>query len=198
MWRARWWLCGLLLWAGIVNAAEVHDMHVSRDGPAYDVSARLRVDVARRPAFQAATRFEALAKRARLIRSSHRLGPHRLQSTLSMCVLFYCKAVTQVMDYHLHAPRRLDMQAVPDAGDLKRGEAHWRFVAVDAGHTDILFSAALVPDFWVPPVVGGWALSHALGDQIADTGRAIEALAESTNNSHAVAPVASYPSFHDR
>ncbi|RJS91211.1 hypothetical protein [Salinisphaera sp. Q1T1-3] len=188
--RARcllWLGLGFML-AGPANAADVEHVDVSHDGTRYHVTARLSVAVGRQAAYRAATSFEALADRAELIRSTRRIGRDRLSSALSMCVLFYCKQIQQVMTYRLTPPKAIDMKVVPDAGDLKAGAAHWRFRADGPHRTIIGFDSTIEPAFWVPPMVGDWAIGRALRHQIADTGKAIEAVAESARAAHPVSP----------
>ena len=172
-------LSGLCVAAG---AAELKDLSVrtedSDNTTQYVVTGQLDVDRPPAAAFAAATDFSALAEAADLIRQSRLIAPGRLSSTLSMCVAFYCKRVRQVADLSLSPPQRLIMRFVPGAGDFKQGRAEWRFKPAGDGQTRIAFDAALVPNFWVPPLIGPWAIRRALAGQIRDTGRAIEQVAD--------------------
>ncbi|WP_423821550.1 SRPBCC family protein [Salinisphaera sp. SPP-AMP-43] len=172
----------LAAWAAVAlasstEAATVEDLSVTHPDPAYRVVAHLRLQATRDAAFAAATEFERIAARSPMIESSRRLSDHELASRMRLCVMWYCKTVRQVMRYRRRPPGRLDMQVVPGQGDLKAGAAHWEFAAAGPEHTTVVFEARMVPDFWVPPMIGSWALSQALHKQIEATAKAIEDIA---------------------
>ena len=175
------------LWAG-AGAAELEALSVeaedTHEASRYVVTGVLEVDRPPAAAFAAATDFTALAEAAELIRESRLVAPERLSSTLSMCIAFYCKSVRQVADLSLIPPRRLVMRFVPGAGDFKQGRAEWRFQPASGRRTRIAFNAEMVPDFWVPPLVGTWAIRRALAGQIRDTGHAIEQVADGHARTH--------------
>ncbi|ROO30126.1 hypothetical protein [Salinisphaera japonica] len=191
----------LLLATGHAGAAALGSLSVeTRDTPdakTFVVEGSLDVDLGVSRAYAAATRFEALAAAAELIESSRLVGPDRLDSRLSMCVAFYCKTVRQVANLSRMPPTELDMAFVPGAGDFKTGRAHWRFMPAGPGHTHIVFDATLVPDFWVPPLIGSWAIRRALAGQVLDTGRAIEQVAAGLSD-EAVAQAAMRPNARRR
>lgn len=175
-------LVGVVLSTPWARAASIDSIQVSHGGSVYDVQARLTIDAPRKQAYGAATDFEALADKARLIVSSRRIASHRLDSVLSMCVLFYCRDIRQVMDYRLSPSRAISMTVVPGAGDLKSGQAHWQFESHGPAQTVLCFKAHIVPDFWVPPMIGDWALRRALRAQMLDTAQAVESLARAGDN----------------
>ncbi|MGB7757829.1 MAG: SRPBCC family protein [Salinisphaera sp.] len=166
-----------LLHGAAARAATVEHLKVSRDHKAYVVTARVQLDAPLEPAYGAATDFERLPDYSSMIQSTRLIGHNELSSRMRLCVLWYCKTVRQVMRYRLAPPRRIDMTVVPGKGDLSAGQAHWRFVAGSKGTTDLGFHARIVPDFWVPPLVGPWAIARALRQQVASTATAIERLA---------------------
>lgn len=169
------WVAAVI--SGAVPAATVEDLRVTHPDDAYRVVAHLRLQVGREAAFAAANQFEQIAARSSMIESSQRRPGHELASRMRLCVMWYCKTVRQVMRYGRQPPGRLDMQVVPGKGDLKAGAAHWRFAVAGPQQATVVFEARLVPDFWVPPMIGSWALSQALRKQIEATAMAIEDIA---------------------
>ncbi|MES1954247.1 SRPBCC family protein [Salinisphaera hydrothermalis] len=167
----------LLSIAVAAQAATLEHLKVSRDDQAYVVTARIHVAAPLGPAYAAATDFKRLPDYSSMIESTRLIGHDELSSRMKLCVLWYCKTVRQVMRYRLAPPKRLDMRVVPGRGDLKTGQAHWRFAAAGADATELQFNARIVPDFWVPPLVGPWAIARALREQVAATATAIEQLA---------------------
>lgn len=160
------------------QAAQVEQIHVTNDGNAYVVDSTLSIDVPRDRAYRAATDFGRLPAFNPSIESSRRVGDDRLDSVMRLCVLLYCKRMRQVMRYTLTPDQRIDMQVVAGKGDLKSGSAHWQFAA-DGQTTDIHFAARIVPDFWIPPLVGPALIRRELRQQVQTTADAIEALARS-------------------
>lgn len=174
-------LMAVTTWSG---AATVSHMQVDRQGDSYVVSARIHLDVPRHAAYAAATDFARLADYSPMIDASRLLGHHKLFTRMHMCVFWFCKTVDQVMRYHLDAPKSLTMKVVPNSGDLSAGSAHWQFIAVGVNATVLLFKATVTPAFWVPPLIGPWAISNALRDQVRTTAQAIEQLARENSPSH--------------
>lgn len=166
-----------LLHGAVAQAATVEHLTVSRDHKAYVVAARLRVDAPIGPVYAAATDFERLPDYTSMIESTRMIGNNELSSRMRLCVLWYCKTVRQVMRYRLTPRRRIDMTVVPGRGDLSAGQAHWRFAAAKDHATNLRFRARIVPGFWVPPLIGPWAVARALRQQVAATAAAIERLA---------------------
>ena len=189
-------LIALLVYS-TAGAAQVQQIDVSRDSDnsaAYEVTAQVELGVPAPLAFREATDFERLPSYNPSIESTRRIDAgsddQRLDSTMRLCVLWYCKRIRQVMRYQLTGDRAIDMQVVPGAGDLRAGEAHWRFVDTasdekdhansnDTGaHTRMQFSARIVPAFWIPPVIGPVLIRRELKQQVQTTADAIEALAD--------------------
>lgn len=173
-------LAGALVLLSVVvtaRAATVEQLDVTRHDQAYVVTARVHVAAPIGPSYAAATDFEQLPDYSSMIESTRLIGHDELASRTKLCVLWYCKTVRQVMRYRLAPPKRIDMHVVPGRGDLKTGQAHWRFAVAGPGATALYFHARIVPDFWVPPLIGPWAIARALRQQVASTATAIERLA---------------------
>lgn len=159
-------------------AASVQSIHVGKKGDAYDVHARVVMAVDQATAFAAATDFAKLPAYSAAIKSERLLSGDEVASKIRLCVALLCRTINQVMRYSTQPPTRLDMQVVPGAGDLKSGSVHWRF-QVDGPHrTTLFFHSSVVPDFWVPPLVGPMAVEHVMKQQMIETAQAVEGLAQ--------------------
>ena len=159
------------------QAATVQQIDVEHRDKAYVVTARIGIDAPLKPAYAAATDFSRLPDYSPMIQSTHLIGDDEIASRMRLCVLWYCRTVDQVMRYRLDPPQRIDMSVVPGQGDLAAGDAHWQFAAAGQNATELRFHARLVPDFWVPPLIGPWAIARALRQQVQTTATAIERLA---------------------
>lgn len=168
----------LLLVACNARAVVIERMQVSRDDTRYTVAAAMTIDVPQQTAYRAATDYERLPEFNPSIVTSKRLPGRRLRSKIRLCVAFFCKRIEQVMRYAEQPPDNIAMQVVPGAGDLKSGHADWRFSAVEAHGTRLLFDAEIEPDFWVPPLIGPYLIARELRRQARVTAESIERLAD--------------------
>lgn len=150
-------------------------MNVTRDAGHYAVDSVIMLDVAPRTAFRAATDYERLPEFNPSIERSERVGDDRLHSDVRLCVAFFCRTIEQMMTYRERAPTRIDMQVVPDTGDLEAGNVAWQFEAAETG-TRMVFRAEIEPAFWVPPVIGPYLIARELRAQARTTAEAIERL----------------------
>lgn len=166
----------------VALAATIESAHVTPHGNDYDIYAKVHLDVSRAAAYAAATNYDDLSQYTPMIESTRRVGPDEFASTTRTCILWYCKTVHQVMRYSESPPGRLTMTVVPGAGDLKSGTMHWHFIPAGAHHCTLVFSGDVAPKFWVPPLVGSWAMTRALRQQISATAQAIESMAHQSSS----------------
>jgi len=66
--------------------------------------------------------------------------------------LFFSRAIHLVVQVHEQAPNRIDVNLVD--GDMKIYRASWELRAAGAGGTDVIYRAAIAPNFYVPGLVG--------------------------------------------
>jgi uncharacterized membrane protein len=180
-WRCLVVIAGLasIMAIACAQAAEVEQMKVVHAGKAYTIKSTVRLNAARDEVYRAATDFERLPSFDPDIVSSRLVGNDQLDSVMRLCVIGWCKRIRQVMHYTLTPDRRIDMQIVPGVGDLKDGSAHWQFTNAGPGKgTRMRLQARVVPDFWVPPLVGPLLIRRELRQQMQTTANAIEALAD--------------------
>lgn len=162
-------------WAG-----EVVTSHVEHNGAHYLVNIDMRVNARRDKILALITDYAHLGRVNSAIKESRVLshdGPHyRVRIVTRGCVLFFCKrvvhvqVVTELVNGYVVA--RLD----PAASDFEYGTIVWRVWHDDLG-TRVNFSADLVPAFWVPPLIGPWALKHKLIEEGQQTINGLERLA---------------------
>jgi hypothetical protein len=98
----------------------------------------------------------------------------RIRVVTRVCVLFYCRNITQSQDM-VHLPGYLiEATILPENSDFRRGHAQWRLTAV--GDVTLMhFSAELVPDFFMPPLIGPWLIRREMVNQITEIVMIIEA-----------------------
>ena len=174
-------LISLSLFPGALLAGEILDSSVTHDGAVYRLSITARVDAPLTVVYQSITDFTNLAAINPSIEESQVLESQgadrlRVRSVIRVCILVFCKRVVQVQDVTLVDSRTVVATIVPGAGDFRAGLARWELTAVGTA-TDLHFTEAFEPDFWVPPVIGPWLIEKKLVREVADTAMYIEARA---------------------
>ena len=101
----------------------------------------------------------------------------RVRSVLKSCIWFFCRKVVQVEDVVEPNAHSIDSRIVPGDGDFKSGWSTWRLTA-QGGETRLHYEARRVPDFWIPPLIGPWAVEHTLRAQLEATLPVLRRLAD--------------------
>jgi hypothetical protein len=166
----------LLLQAG-AWAADIDVVSVERDGDRYrvDMQVRLEADaVLARDLMRDASRLPEINDN---IVSAMVPADGHLHTVVEFCVTFFCRRVEQLQTVEAGKPATLKMTVLPESSDLTYGEATWDFRALDADRSYMRFNAEIVPDFWVPPVIGPWLIRRKMLEQARVTAAGIEQVA---------------------
>jgi Polyketide cyclase / dehydrase and lipid transport len=171
------------LLAGVSGAFAAHDgpLVVARDGAAYAISFESVVDAAPRQVYAVLSDYVRLGELSPAI-VSVRVMPApggrgvRVRSVLKSCVWVFCRSVVEVQDVVEPDGRTIVGRIVPGLGDFERGWTVWRVAAL-GGRTRVRYEASFVPAFWVPPLIGPWALERSLRADFESSMPALERLA---------------------
>jgi len=171
-------LCALLLGPLPGHAGGVLESSVTYHEGVYSLSIEARIDAPVAMVYRLITDYDHLSdinpaiKYSRVLRTDSPVK-HRMRSVTRVCVLFYCREVTQVQDMTQQADYGIDALILPQGSDFRRGRAHWRLKA--SGDATLMhFDAELVPDFYIPPLVGPWLIRREMVGQITEIIRIIE------------------------
>jgi len=148
-------LAGLLCCPKLA-AGEVHHAGVEKDGPVYHLDLDATIEADPDTVFGIVTDYEQLHELSRVVQESHlqRLnGTSRLTLLARSCILLFCFRVTAVSDLR-EDERTVYATIVPGAGDFKSGNTTWRFEQGENHSCRVRISGEMVPDFWIPPVIG--------------------------------------------
>jgi len=97
---------------------------------------------------------------------------HRVRMVARGCVLAFCKTVEQVQWMEIGADGSITAFVVPEESDLRSGWAHTRLESV-GGLTRFNHEMTLVPDFWVPPLIGPAVIRYKLRREAEDSARLV-------------------------
>ena len=104
------------------------------------------------------------------------------------CVLIFCKALVKVERIDIQAPNIILASALPEVSDFKLFNTRWTLKPVEGG-TKVLYEAELIPDFWVPPIIGPWALKRKFKHSADEIGMRIEFMHDNSLTLDQVAPL---------
>ncbi len=94
---------------------------------------------------------------------------------IETCVWFFCRRIEKVERFRLLPPDRVVTEALPDRSDFRYNITSWRLEEV-GGQTRVFYHAVFEPDFWVPPLIGPWAIKRKLRLTAEQMGSTIEKL----------------------
>ncbi len=175
----------VLLWMPIfapgVRAAQIEQLDVERTGDDYTVSLRAILDAPLDEVWRVLTDYGRFHEVSPAIKESEVLEErdprtHLVRTRASACVLIFCKETEQVQTMHRRGRGDLEVDVDPTQSDFEFGRAAWRLDGA-AGVTHLHFEARIRPSFWVPPVIGPWAIGHVLREEARWTCDGLEKLA---------------------
>jgi hypothetical protein len=103
-------------------------------------------------------------------------GLQRVRLRLRSCVLFFCRTVTFVKEVAEQADGEILARIDPSASDFREATETWRITPA-GNETRLQYRAELVPDFFVPPLIGPWLLKHKIRSALVSGAEKLEALA---------------------
>jgi uncharacterized protein with PQ loop repeat len=102
---------------------------------------------------------------------------HRIRVVTELCVLIFCKSVTHVQDMEQKDRNEVIATIIPEMSDFSSGKAQWSFKKDQVSKTRLTFSGQFTPSFWVPPLIGTWALKRMLKSEVIETSNGLERMA---------------------
>ncbi|MDH3513458.1 MAG: SRPBCC family protein [Gammaproteobacteria bacterium] len=181
MWRRATASLALVLWAAAATAATIEVLDTTHDQGRYTVSFEVVLDADRDKVWRIMTDYERLPRVSKLIVETRVLkqedvNRHRVGVTLEACVLIFCKTVKRMVDIEAWPQTEILVTEVPDQSDFREGVERWR-VAAEGTKTRLNYTAELVPDFFIPPLIGPPVVKYFLRREIRITALEVEALA---------------------
>ncbi len=164
-----------------VRAAQVEHLEIERAGDDYKVSLRAVLNAPLAQVWYVLTDYARFHEVSPAIKESEILEErdartHQVRTRASACVLIFCKETQQVQTMHQQAPGELAVEVDPAQSDFEFGQAEWQLDA-GSGFTHLQFEARIRPAFWVPPLIGPWAIRHVLREEARATCDGLERLA---------------------
>ncbi|MBF0604343.1 MAG: SRPBCC family protein [Nitrospirae bacterium] len=158
---------GGMLGASAVQAAEVLRMDVVHKNGRYGIQAEALVSVLPDQVQSGIVDVNKLNRLSSDILESRllsRKSPNRftVRMDLRSCVLVFCleRTLTETV---ITKDREVVFVLVPGRGSFRSGWVRWKLFPAGAG-TRVVYTSELVPDFWVPPMIGPFLLTGKFQD----------------------------------
>jgi hypothetical protein len=162
-------------------------VQVTRDGARFLIGMDIAIDASPPAVFRALQDYSAMMRfnpdlRAVRVQPTGAAGSVRLFTTIHTCVLVFCKTMhqEQIMTALTNTDGGvLEAELLPYGGDFKGGHARWTVAACASGRSMTCLDAKieLLPAFWVPPVIGPWALRREMAEEARRTSVGLEVVA---------------------
>ncbi|MFT6625123.1 MAG: hypothetical protein ACJAZI_001207 [Cycloclasticus sp.] len=127
--------------------------------------------------FKLLTAYSSLDTLSQTIHKSQLLPNGHLFLELRMCFTIICFAKQQTLEVTV-ARHSVTARIIREQSDFESGWMKWQLSpAKDEGSSLFYFSAEMVPDFWVPPLIGPLLIQHKLKKEAHYSIRQLENLA---------------------
>jgi hypothetical protein len=169
------------------QAAHVLAVQVGRDDQRFHIEMQVALDAAPVPVFRALQDYAAMPRYNPDLRAVHiepTSAPNRVRlfTTIHTCVLFFCKTMQQeqLMTATAHATGGLlEAELIPH-GSAFSGQGHWLVQPCGAQRPSACLDIQLelVPQFWVPPVIGPWLIRRTMYEEAQRSTHGLEQVAQ--------------------
>ncbi|MEM7281384.1 MAG: SRPBCC family protein [Pseudomonadota bacterium] len=166
----------------VVNAWELETLEVNRSKTELEIKADLLIQAPADLVFQAMTDFDNLDQLSSSIRKSERLTDVdglQVFSRRRSCFFLLCFTSEVVEAVTYPEPGVIVSTIVPDKSDFKSGVMQWRITGTENG-SRMRYHATMVPDFWIPRVVGSGAIKRTMKKQLKMIAETLETRAKET------------------
>ncbi len=178
-------LLPLMPLAGV--AAEMLSLKVDREGQRYFVESHARIEAPLEAVYDVLSDYEHLHEltsvfeETRVVEGADDEQQRLVYLRARGCVLFFCRTIERYDRLQLERPRDILALAVAPPGATDDAEpapvaysrSRWQLSEEDDG-THVLYSMEMEPPFWVPPLVGPWAVKRKLASGAGDAVQRVE------------------------
>jgi hypothetical protein len=170
-----------LLASAFASAADIERLEATHTDHRYTLSFEVVLAAERDKVWQIMTDYENLPRLSKTIGESHILKTehspeHRVSITFHACILIFCKTMKKVVDIEARPQDDIVVTGVPALSDFSYSVEHWE-VSAEGAKTRLRYSAEMVPDFFIPPLIGPWVVKSFLQREIRGIAIKVEELA---------------------
>ena len=172
---------GLLMPSG-VSATTIEHLDIKHTDNRYTLSFEVVLDAQRDKVWKIMTDYEHLPRVSDVIVESHIVKSpdprqQRVAVTFHACVLIFCKTMKKTVDIQTWPQNDIVVIGDPNLSDFSYSVERWR-VSAKGARTRLRYTAEMVPDFFIPPLIGPWLVKSFMQKEIRTTAVKVEALAK--------------------
>lgn len=181
---------GVSCLSGVGSAAVIHDLKIEYHSGRYELVSHTYVDAPREAIFHVLTDYDHFNRISRIYEESGFMEPASdgtpvVYTRMRGCVLFFCKSITRVERLETREPGFIHTVTLPEQSDFRYSVSEW-ILEPEGNGTNLIYRAVLEPDFWLPPIIGPWALKKRLLEGGAGAINRIESLSQERSASSQV------------
>ncbi|MBI3546460.1 MAG: SRPBCC family protein [Gammaproteobacteria bacterium] len=186
MWR-RWVGVTILFVVGLAapiaaSATTIERLEVKHADNRYTLTFEVVLHAERSKVWQIMTDYEHLPRVSDVIVDSHMLMSadprrQRVAVTFHACVLIFCKTMKKTLDIQTWPQTAIVVIGDPALSDFSYSVERWR-VSAEGANTRLYYTAEMVPNFFIPPLIGPWMVKSFMQKEIKATAAKVEALAK--------------------
>ena len=166
MTRRAWILMALLAGAAPLEAAELRSVTLEKRDGIYYATSEVWLDAPREEVFAVLSNWDISTRFSSLIVASRNLEPDTsgrpgFYMQNKGCVLFFCQTVEREGYVVLKDSYLIRAVAYPGESDFEVSDETWT-LADDGDGTQILYEMQMKPKFWIPPLIGPFAIKRKI------------------------------------
>jgi hypothetical protein len=147
-------------------AAELREIEVVRDDDYYRLRSTAWFINDQQALYEVLTNYDLFRYFTSAIVESRNLDPDkqgrpRYFTRMEGCVLMWCKSFERTGHLELEPADEIVAIADPEESDFKRSYERWR-LQPEKGGTLLIYEFEMIPDFWVPPLIGPFLIQRTL------------------------------------
>ncbi len=168
----------VVLLVTVAVAADIELLTVERDGKTLQVDSILLIDAPRELVFAVLADYDAFAELSGRYKQSRFVEPAtdgalRIYTEVEGCVWFFCRSVERYSRLELITNTKIVAVVEPEHSDFESGQEEWLLEDAAEG-TRITYTHTMQPKFWIPPLVGVWAIRRTLEKDALSAAQKIE------------------------
>jgi hypothetical protein len=164
-------LVTLALLPGISLCADIKTIEIKKETNLYHMHINATVNADVDNVIRIITDYENLPLINPYLKESRLLeNPEDERTTVNMlteiCVLFLCYSIRHIQTFHTIDNGILFSRIIPGKSDFQAGWMRWEIKEIDSNKispvTKIILDIEMVPDFFVPPVIGPYQIKKIM------------------------------------
>ena len=92
-------------------------------------------------------------------------GSVSVRTRVNGCAAYFCKELNRVEKVQQLPSGEIYAEIVPEHGQFKSGQAHWRIKALGE-RSEVTYLSNMEPDIYIPPVVGKFLVKKAIRQEV--------------------------------